>query len=164
MYANVYAGRRVLITGHTGFKGSWLAAWLMRLGAEVAGYSVGVPTIPSNFEILGLDRRIRHYIGDIKDRKQLGNALDDFRPEMVFHLAAQPLVRRSYDDPVVTFETNAIGTLNVLEYIRHNTSVRAAIIITSDKCYRNLEWVWGYRENDLLGGEDPSVPRKAAPN
>jgi CDP-glucose 4,6-dehydratase len=155
MFANIYAGKRVLVTGHTGFKGSWLSTWLLQLGAEVAGYSVDFPGTPCNFEILRLAGRMHHYMGDVRDRQKLNDALDGFRPEIIFHLAAQPLVRRAYNDPVTTFETNAIGTLNVLEYVRHSPGVRAAVMITSDKCYRNVHWTWGYRENDVLGGEDP---------
>ncbi|HWA24558.1 MAG TPA: CDP-glucose 4,6-dehydratase [Lacunisphaera sp.] len=155
MYSGVYKGRRVLITGHTGFKGSWLATWLMRLGAEVGGLSLDTPSTPSNFEILGLQKRLRHYVGDVRDYRRVAEVMQEFRPEMVFHLAAQALVRRSYADPVATFTTNAMGSLNVLEGIRHCPEVRAAVMITSDKCYRNVEWTWGYRENDMLGGEDP---------
>ena len=155
MFSNIYSGRRVLVTGHTGFKGTWLTAWLLHLGAEVFGYSLDLPGKPSNFEILGLDKRMGHHLGDVRDKAGLAATLDRVRPEIVFHLAAQPLVRRSYADPIFTFETNAIGTLNILECIRHSPSVRAAVMITSDKCYRNVEWIWGYRENDLLGGDDP---------
>ena len=161
MFSNVYAGRRVLVTGHTGFKGSWLCMWLLELGAEVAGYSLDIPTNPSNFEILALSQRLRHYQGDVRDREHLGRVFDEFGPEMVFHLAAQALVRRSYCDPVTTFETNAIGTMNVLECTRHRAGVRVGVIITSDKCYRNVDWTWGYRENDALGGEDPYSGSKA---
>lgn len=155
MFGGIYAGRRVLVTGHTGFKGSWLAGWLLELGATVAGYSNEVPTSPSHFEAAGLEGRLRHYTGDVRDRARMAGVLDDFRPEIVFHLAAQALVRRSYADPVTTFETNAIGTLNVLECARHRPSIRAVVLITSDKAYRNVEWVWGYRETDALGGSDP---------
>jgi len=155
MFADVYSNKRVLITGNTGFKGSWLTVWLLSMGADVAGYSVNVPSKPSNFEVLGLKNRIKHYIGDVRDRKKLEATINDFKPEIIFHLAAQAQVRKSYADPVTTFETNAIGTMNVLECLRTNPFIRAGIIITSDKCYRNVEWVWGYRENDVLGGEDP---------
>lgn len=155
MFNDTYAGRRVLVTGHTGFKGSWLVAWLHSLGAEVAGYSVDIPTTPSNFEAMGLTENIRDYRGDIRDRAALGAVLDEFRPDVVFHLAAQALVRRSYDEPAYTFEVNTLGTLNVLENLRLRPWVQAAVLITSDKCYRNVEWVWGYRENDALGGDDP---------
>lgn len=155
MFLNVYSGKRVLVTGHTGFKGSWLSHWLLQLGAKVAGYSINTPTTPSNFEVIGLKKQIKHYEGDIRNRDYLMKVFNEFKPEIVFHLAAQALVRRSYEDPVTTFEVNTLGTMNILECIRKTPSVRAGIIITSDKCYRNVEWVWGYRENDMLGGEDP---------
>jgi CDP-glucose 4,6-dehydratase len=155
LFDGIYEDKRVMVTGHTGFKGSWLCAWLLELGTEVCGYSVDVPTQPSHFEILGLEDRLTHVQGDVRDREALQKTMDTFRPNMVFHLAAQALVRRAYDDPVGTFETNTMGTLNVLECLRHTPSVKAAVIITSDKCYRNAEWPWGYRENDTLGGEDP---------
>jgi CDP-glucose 4,6-dehydratase len=161
MFGNIYAGRRVLVTGHTGFKGSWLSAWLLDLGASVAGYSVDVPTDPSHFEAIRLRNRIKHYTGDIRDRAALALAFQEFQPEIVFHLAAQALVRRSYADPVRTFEVNALGTMNILECLRHRPDVRAAVIVTSDKCYRNVEWAWGYRETDQLGGEDPYSGSKA---
>jgi CDP-glucose 4,6-dehydratase len=162
MFGGVFAGRRVLVTGHTGFKGSWLTSWLLRLGAKVAGYSIDVPTQPSNFEVLGLGKRITDYRGDIRDRMRFAGALDEFRPEVVFHLAAQALVRLSYEEPARTFEVNAFGTLNVLECLRERPWVRAAVMITSDKCYRNVEWVWGYRETDVLGGDDPYSGSKGA--
>jgi CDP-glucose 4,6-dehydratase len=161
MFDGVYNGRRVLVTGNTGFKGSWLTLWLLDLGATVAGYSLGVPTEPSNFVASGLRERIRHVDGDVRDRDRLARALDDFQPDCVFHLAAQALVRRSYADPITTFETNAFGTLNLLEALRTRPSVRAAVLITSDKSYRNVEWPWGYRETDTLGGEDPYSGSKA---
>jgi CDP-glucose 4,6-dehydratase len=155
MFLNSYAGKKVLVTGNTGFKGSWLTSWLLELGADVAGYSVDVPSTPSNFEVLGLEKRIRQYWDDVRDRKAIERAIDDFKPDIVFHLAAQAIVRRSYADPAQTFEVNAMGTMNVLECVRHRPWVRACVMITSDKCYRNVEWHWGYRENDALGGEDP---------
>ena len=161
MFDGLYSGKRVLITGHTGFKGSWLTAWLLDLGAEVAGFSLDMPSDPCNFEVLGLKARIRHYEGDIRDRSALGAVFDEFSPEIVFHLAAQSLIRRSFEDPAYTFETNTMGTMNVLECIRRRASVRAGAVITSDKCYRNVEWVWGYRENDALGGDDPYSASKA---
>jgi CDP-glucose 4,6-dehydratase len=161
MFANIYNGRKVFVTGHTGFKGSWLVSWLLDLGAEVAGYALEAPSNPSNFDVLGLKNRIRHFNGDVRDRTALSIALNDFKPEIVFHLAAQALVRKSYADPVTTFETNAIGTLNLLESVRNIGSVQAVVMITSDKCYRNVEWIWGYRENDMLGGEDPYSASKA---
>jgi len=155
MFADVYAGKRVLITGHTGFKGSWLSTWLLQLGAEVAGYSLEPPSSPSNFVVLGLEKRIKHYLGDVRDRSRLKQVFEEFKPDFVFHLAAQALVRHSYKDPVTTFEVNALGTLNVLECLRTMPSIGAGIIITSDKAYRNVEWIWGYRESDMMGGEDP---------
>lgn len=155
MFLNAYKGKKVLITGNTGFKGSWLTVWLLDLGAEVAGYSVNVPSEPSHYKALGLESKIRQYWADVRDRSALERAMDEFKPDVVFHLAAQAIVRRSYADPVETFEVNAMGTMNVLECVRHRPGVRAAIMITSDKCYRNVEWHWGYRENDMLGGEDP---------
>lgn len=154
-FGGAFQGRRVLVTGHTGFKGSWLAHWLRHLGAEVAGYSVDVPTTPSNFEILGLRKDVRHVEGDIRDIKALARAIDDFHPDVVFHMAAQALVRRSYADPVATFETNAMGMVNLLECVRMRPWIETAVLITSDKAYRNDEWCWGYRETDALGGHDP---------
>ena len=154
-FADVYRGRRVLVTGHTGFKGSWLAVWLQHLGAEVAGFSLDVPSTPSNFELLGLQNRIHHYVGDVRDRARLAQVMDEVNPDMVFHLAAQALVRRSYADPVLTFETNVLGMLNVLEVTRSRPSIEVAVLITSDKAYQNVEWTWGYREIDQLGGHDP---------
>lgn len=161
MFANVYKGKRALVTGHTGFKGSWLVAWLLELGAEVAGYALAPPSSPSNFEVLGLGERIHHNLADVRDRQMLIATMRHFQPDCVFHLAAQALVRRSYADAATTFETNALGTLNVLEAVREVPSVRALVVITSDKCYRNVEWIWGYRENDTLGGEDPYSSSKA---
>ncbi len=161
MFSNIYAGRRVLITGHTGFKGTWLASWLLQLGAEVGGLSNGLPSQPSNFEVLGLQNRLKHYPGDVTDAARVAEVLADFKPEIVFHLAAQALVRRSYRDPAGTFATNAMGSLHVLEGVRRTPSVRALVMITSDKCYRNVEWIWGYRENDMLGGDDPYSASKA---
>ncbi|MDH5542731.1 MAG: CDP-glucose 4,6-dehydratase [Nitrospinota bacterium] len=161
MFSGLYRGKRVFVTGHTGFKGSWLTAWLLNLGADVGGFSIGVPTEPSNFKVLDLEKRITHFAGDIRDRKLLGDAIDSFKPEAIFHLAAQPIVRESFADPVTTFETNVMGTMNVLELLRTRPSIKAGIIITSDKCYKNLGWTWGYRENDTLGGGDPYSASKA---
>ncbi|HEY9070159.1 MAG TPA: CDP-glucose 4,6-dehydratase [Candidatus Ozemobacteraceae bacterium] len=155
MFNDIYRGRKVLVTGHTGFKGSWLTAWLLHLGAEVAGYAIDVPSTPAMFEILELGKRIHHHQGDVRDRAALAAVVREFQPEIVFHLAAQALVRKSYADPAYTFETNGLGTLNMLECMRQTGSVKAAVMITSDKCYRNQEWTWGYRETDLLGGDDP---------
>jgi CDP-glucose 4,6-dehydratase len=155
LFEDYYRGRRVLVTGHTGFKGSWLALWLQHLGADVAGYSLDVPTRPSNFEILGLATQLKHQLGDIRDAAGLARVLDDFRPQTVFHLAAQSLVRRSYADPATTFATNTMGMVNVLDCVRARPWIDAAVLITSDKAYRNDEWCWGYRETDTLAGQDP---------
>jgi CDP-glucose 4,6-dehydratase len=161
MFDKVYAGRRVLVTGHTGFKGSWLSHWLLELGAEVAGYSLYVPSQPSNFEVLGLANRLRHIQGDVRGLEQVNAAFGTFKPEIVFHLAAQAIVRTSYDDPKTTFDTNLGGTVNLLEAIRRTPTVKTAILITSDKCYENVEWDYGYRETDRLGGKDPYSASKA---
>jgi len=157
----VFAGKRVLVTGHTGFKGSWLALWLKELGADVSGIALAPEYEGSHFELLGLDREIRHTIGDIRDLDALARAAQDVQPDIVFHLAAQALVRRSYDDPKTTFDTNVGGSVSVLEVVRHCDSVQALVIITSDKAYLNKEWPWGYRENDELGGHDPYSASKA---
>ncbi len=161
LFDGAYTGKRVLVTGHTGFKGSWLAIWLTSLGAEVAGFSSYLPSSPCNFSVSGLERTMDHRWGDIRDLHGLKAVFDDFRPEVVFHLAAQPIVRRSYADPKLTFDTNVGGTVNVLECVRSSVSVKAAVIVTSDKCYENTECVWGYRENDRLGGADPYSASKA---
>ena len=155
MFAQQYKNRRVFITGHTGFKGAWMTTWLLELGAIVGGFSRDVPSEPAAFTVLGLEERITHCQGDVRDRAALQHALAEFQPEIVFHMAAQTLVRPSYEDPTYTFETNVMGTMNILETIRHTPSVRAVVCITSDKCYRNDEWVWGYKETDHLGGDDP---------
>lgn len=155
MFRNAYKGLRVFVTGHTGFKGSWLCAWLLNQGAEVVGFARDIPTKPSCFEILGLPGRITDLRGDVRDLDVVKKAMDDCAPRAVFHLAAQALVRESYADPVNTIAANVMGTVNVLEAIRHCPSVRAGVFITSDKCYRNDEWVFGYRETDRLGGADP---------
>ncbi len=153
MFNNIYENKKVLLTGHTGFKGSWLALWLTKLGADVCGYSLTAPTDPSHFEHLNLD--IRSEIGNILDTERLKKVFADFQPEIVFHMAAQPLVRLSYREPRETFETNVLGTVNVLDACRKTASVRAIVNVTSDKCYDNKEWIWGYRENDAMGGHDP---------
>ena len=157
-----YAGKRVFITGHTGFKGSWLAFLLKEIGANVMGFALPPATAVNHFELLGLDRNITHKIGDIRNAELLSDALNEFKPEFVFHLAAQALVRPSYDDPAATFSTNVIGSVNLLDAVRRCASVRSLVYITSDKCYENVEWIWGYRENDQLGGRDPYSASKAA--
>ncbi len=154
-FRNCYKNRRVLVTGHTGFKGSWLITWLKELGAEAVGYALEPPSDPSIFAAAGLADNITHVHGDIRDLDYLLDVFDRYRPEIVFHLAAQALVRSSYEDPKQTFDTNVGGTVNVLEAIRRTDSVRVLVNITSDKCYENREWVWGYRENDPMGGHDP---------
>ena len=155
MFNNVYKGRKVLITGNTGFKGSWLSLWLLELGADVYGYSLLPPTTPSLFEILELRKRINYIEGDIRDFKKLEKSIREIKPEIIFHLAAQPLVRDSYRHPRYTYEVNIMGTVNLFETIRQCDSVKVVINVTSDKCYQNNEWVYGYRENDPLGGDDP---------
>ena len=152
---NIYEGKKILVTGHTGFKGGWLSLWLKELGAEVIGYSLDPPTQPSFFEAVDLKNKIIHIIGDVRDEKHLLSVFEKYQPEFVFHLAAQSLVRLSYKEPRLTYETNVMGTVNILEAIRKSKSVRAAVIITSDKCYENKEWIYGYRENDPVGGYDP---------
>lgn len=154
-------GRSVLLTGHTGFKGGWLATWLLELGARVTGYSLPPDTELSYFSRCHLDRRVNSVLADIRDLNSLKQTMAAFQPEIVFHLAAQPLVRHSYIEPAATFETNVMGTVNLLEAMRAARSVKAAVIVTSDKCYHNREWVWGYREDDELGGQDPYSASKA---
>lgn len=161
LFNGVYEGRRVFVTGASGFKGSWLCHWLADLGANVTGYSLYLPSRPCHFKAIGLTDRIRHVNGDVRKLGELRKAMGDAKPEIVFHLAAQPIVRASYDEPVKTFETNLLGTVNVLETIRHLTSVRAAVVVTSDKCYENVEQRHGYRETDRLGGKDPYSASKA---
>jgi CDP-glucose 4,6-dehydratase len=156
-----WQGRRVFLTGHTGFKGSWLAVWLQRLGCNVTGYSLEATTKPNLFETAAVANEMESLFGDIRDREQLARALRLAKPDVVLHLAAQSLVRPSYADPVETFSTNVLGTINVLETIRTCESVRATVIVTSDKCYENREWIWPYRESDALGGRDPYSASKA---
>ena len=157
-----FSGKKVFITGHTGFKGSWLAFILNEVGAEVMGLALPPATTVNHFNLLKLDEKIKHVVGDVRDVAVVSNALQSFQPEFVFHLAAQALVRPSYDDPVNTFATNVLGSVNLLEAVRHCESVRSLTYITSDKCYENVEWIWGYRENDRLGGHDPYSASKAA--
>ncbi|MGE5340259.1 MAG: CDP-glucose 4,6-dehydratase [Candidatus Omnitrophota bacterium] len=161
MFKNIYNGRKVLVTGHTGFKGSWLSLWLQTLGAEVHGISLAPRTPDDNFVVTGLEHKIHHHICDIRDKKKLMALVETIRPEIIFHLAAQALVKHSFDDPADTFQTNLMGTVNVLEAIRQTPGIRTAVMITSDKCYKNVEWEWGYRETDELGGLDPYGASKA---
>jgi len=144
------------LTGHTGFKGAWLALWLESMGAEVTGFSIDVPTSPSLFELARVGESIESITGDIRDRAAIGAAVAGARPEVVIHMAAQSLVRRSFAEPVATYETNVMGTVNVLDAVRvEGRGVRAVVNVTSDKCYENREWVWGYREDEAMGGHDP---------
>ena len=154
MFQNVYANKKVLITGHTGFKGSWLCQWLLKLGAQVVGFSKDIPTTPSLFTVLNLEKKISHKIGDVRDFDSLEKLVALERPDFIFHLAAQAIVSISYESPPETISTNVIGTMNLLEVLRKSTNPCIAIIITSDKCYENVEWLWGYRETDQIGGKD----------
>jgi len=154
LFGSVYAGKRVLVTGNTGFKGSWLTAWLLRLGAKVYGIAKDVPTNPSLFEVAGLVREIEHYFEDVRNLDRIKQILNEIKPDFLFHLAAQPLVSVSYADPIETISTNVSGTSHILEALRCFRHPCCAIIITSDKCYDNVEWVWGYKESDNLGGKD----------
>jgi CDP-glucose 4,6-dehydratase len=150
-----WQGKRVLMTGHTGFKGSWLSLWLQSLGAQVVGYALAPPTKPSLFEVANVGKGMTSIIGDIRDLEHLRRMFAEHRPEIVIHMAAQPLVRYSYVEPVETYSTNVMGTVNLLEAVRSTASVKAVVNVTSDKCYENREWVWGYRENEAMGGYDP---------
>jgi CDP-glucose 4,6-dehydratase len=153
-FNNIYKGKKVLITGNTGFKGSWLTTWLCMLGADVYGYSLGVPTRPSMFETLKLENRIHHKNGDIRDSVRFSTYVEEVKPDFIFHLAAQALVLTSYREPLDTITTNVIGTSIVCEAIRHIDWDCTCVLITSDKAYDNVEWIWGYRESDRLGGKD----------
>lgn len=156
-----YKGKRVFITGHTGFKGSWLCSILLLAGAEITGYALEPPTDPNMFGLLRLQDKIKSITGDIRDYDKLCNAMAAAKPEIVFHLAAQPIVRLSYEQPIETFSANVMGTANLLESVRHVDTVEAVVVITTDKVYENKEWLWGYRENDRLGGSDPYAASKA---
>jgi CDP-glucose 4,6-dehydratase len=159
-FAGAYAGRRVLVTGHTGFKGSWLTLWLSTLGAQVTGVALPPQGAPNHWDLLDLP--VDSHFVDIRDAAALAAVVTRAAPDIVFHLAAQPLVRRSYRDPLGTWSTNVMGTVNLLEALRHAPGVRAMVVVTTDKCYRNNEWPWGYRETDALGGHDAYSASKAA--
>jgi CDP-glucose 4,6-dehydratase len=154
-FFNIYKGKKVIVTGHTGFKGSWLSIWLKQLGADVYGYALDPYSENDNFVKTGLTNQIHHQIGDVRNGVQLKAYFQEIQPDFAFHLAAQPLVLLSYQDPQGTFETNLLGVINFLEAVRSTPSVKVAVNVTSDKCYDNKEWIWGYRENDAMGGKDP---------
>ena len=158
----IFRDRKVLVTGHTGFKGSWLSLWLHQLGADVVGLSLNVPTQPSHFEAAGMADFLLEYRVDLRDGENVCRVIRETRPDFVFHLAAQALVRRAYADPASTYATNLMGTVNVLEGLRTLENPCVAVLITSDKCYNNVEWEWGYRETDALGGPDPYSASKGA--
>jgi len=162
MDAQDWSGRRVLVTGHTGFKGSWLALWLHQLGAKVTGVALPPPTTPSLFEAAHLSELIDHQVGDIRDRAVVDSVFARAQPEVVFHLAAQPLVRLSYVEPVETYATNVMGTVHIMDAARRQGGVDAMVVVTTDKCYENREWVWPYRETDPMGGHDPYSSSKGA--
>jgi CDP-glucose 4,6-dehydratase len=155
MDSQFWRGRKVFLTGHTGFKGSWLTLWLHELGARVTGFSLAPHTEPNLYSLARLDDRVDSVIADVRDRHAVAAAIRDARPEVVIHMAAQALVRPSYAEPLETYATNVMGTAHVLDAIRHIGGVKAAVVVTSDKCYDNREWPWGYRENDAMGGYDP---------
>ena len=161
-FNNIYDGKTVFITGHTGFKGAWLSSWLMQLGANVTGYSKDIPTVPSLFELLELRKKINHIVGDVRDHKGLLNTIQTIKPDFIFHLAAQSLVGNSYNNPSETMTTNIMGVNNILDVARLLGKKCTAVIITSDKCYDNLELERGYHENDFLGGKDPYSASKGA--
>jgi CDP-glucose 4,6-dehydratase len=161
-FGGQFEGRRVLVTGDTGFKGSWLAIWLSRLGAQVWGYAIEAPSDPANFHLSHVERFINHIHGDLRDQRRLREVVGKVAPEIVFHLAAQPLVRASYADPLATFDVNVLGSCRLLEALRELRVPVAVVMVTSDKCYENREWTFGYRENDPLGGHDPYSASKAA--
>lgn len=159
--SDFWQDRPVLVTGHTGFKGGWLSLWLQQLGARVSGYALSPPTRPSLFEVAGVGAGVQHHLGDLRDQGRLEAVMRETAPEIVFHLAAQPLVRESYRDPAGTLTSNVLGTMNVLEAVRKQPAVKAVVIVTSDKCYLNREWLWPYREDEALGGKDPYSASKA---
>jgi CDP-glucose 4,6-dehydratase len=155
MNPSFWKDRRVLLTGHTGFKGSWLSLWLQSMGAQVVGYALASPTNPSLFDVAEVSKGMTSILGDIRDLAKLQTVFAEHKPEVVIHMAAQPLVRYSYQNPVETYSTNVMGTVNVLEAVRNTPGIKAVVNITTDKCYENREWAWGYRENEPMGGYDP---------
>jgi CDP-glucose 4,6-dehydratase len=159
--SNFWSGKRVFLTGHTGFKGSWLSLWLQHMGAEVTGYALAPPTKPNMYEMAKVEMGMVSVLGDVRDKTNLVSALSRAEPEFVIHMAAQPLVRRSYSDPVETYSTNVMGTVHLLEAVRGCQSVRSVVNVTTDKCYENKEWIWPYRENETLSGYDPYSSSKA---
>ena len=161
---NWYKGKKVFITGHTGFKGTWLTRILVNAGAKVTGYSFTAPTTPNLFELSNVEAEINSVIGDVRDLEHLKQVFTEVQPEIVFHLAAQPIVRESYKNPVYTYETNVMGTVNVCECVRENPCVKSFLNITTDKVYENKEWEWGYRENEPLDGFDPYSNRNPVQN
>lgn len=162
MFNNIFKNKKVIVTGNTGFKGAWLTTWLLQLEAEITGISKDIPTNPSMFETLDLGKKISHHFVNICDAAAVKEIFETVQPDFVFHLAAQPIVSVSYDDPLETMQTNIIGTANILEALRGLNNECCAVMITSDKCYDNVEWVWGYREHDALGGKDPYSASKGA--
>jgi CDP-glucose 4,6-dehydratase len=162
MFNNIYKGKKIIVTGNTGFKGSWLSLWLHHMGAEVTGISKDIPTRPSLFEELKLAEKTKHHFANICDGQDMKELFAQVQPDFVFHLAAQPIVSVSYEDPIETFLSNTMGTANILEALRTLAHPCHAVMITSDKCYDNVEWIWGYREQDALGGKDPYSASKGA--
>ncbi|MDU2063422.1 MAG: CDP-glucose 4,6-dehydratase [Sporomusaceae bacterium] len=161
MNQEFWKDKKVFLTGHTGFKGSWLALWLSTLGAQITGYALKPPTNPNLFELAHVEELVKHIVGDVRDKRFLEKSLLEAKPDIVIHLAAQPLVRDSYKNPVETYEINIMGTIYLLEAVRACNTVRAVVNVTTDKCYKNNEWLWGYRENEPMGGHDPYSNSKA---
>jgi CDP-glucose 4,6-dehydratase len=153
--SSFWRGKRVLLTGHTGFKGSWLSLWLLSMGSVLRGVALDAPTTPALFDIARVADGMDHKVADVRDYDAISALIAEFKPEIIFHMAAQPLVRLSYEEPIATYATNVMGTVHVLEAARHAGSVRAVVNVTTDKCYENREWVWGYREDEAMGGYDP---------
>lgn len=161
-FSNIFRSKKVLVTGNTGFKGSWLTTWLIKMGAEVVGYSKDIPTTPSMYTELGLDKQVKQYFENVKDKEKVAEVITSEKPDFIFHMAAQPIVKTSYEDPLDTLQTNVMGTANVLDALRQVDHKCITVLITSDKCYENVEWVWGYKETDHLGGKDIYSASKGA--